>query len=61
VYVAHDAERHSIRGYIVFYPRSDHVHLENVAVVPSSQGRGIGSALIDFAEQQALRLGFERI
>ena len=59
LYVAEDGNR--VAGFIVFYPRADHVHLENVAVDPACQGRGIGRALIAFAERHARELGFDRI
>lgn len=47
----------SIGGFIVFYRRDDHVHLENVAVLPELQGLGYGVQLIKFAEQAALDAG----
>lgn len=50
-----------LQGFIVFYPRSDHVHLENVAVSPRHQGRGIGKGLIEFCEQMARAQGFPAI
>jgi ribosomal protein S18 acetylase RimI-like enzyme len=37
-------------GFVVAYARGDHWHLENVAVDPVAQGRGIGLALIDHIE-----------
>ncbi len=33
-----------ILGYVVFDPRRDHLHLENVAVDPARKGQGIGGA-----------------
>lgn len=48
-------------GFVVFFPRDDHIHLENVAVMPSSQGKGVGRALVDFVERTALHGGFDRI
>ncbi|MEM1399645.1 MAG: GNAT family N-acetyltransferase [Pseudomonadota bacterium] len=51
----------TVRGFVTFYPRSDHMHLENVAVSPSYQGRGLGRALIHHCEQQALALGFSTV
>ncbi|MBX2825078.1 MAG: GNAT family N-acetyltransferase [Gammaproteobacteria bacterium] len=41
-------------GYAVFYDQGDHVHLENVAVLPEMLGRGIGRALIFRVEAIAL-------
>ena len=45
-------------GFVVFYPRGDKMHLENVAVQPSYQGQGYGGWLIAFVEDQARRGGF---
>jgi ribosomal protein S18 acetylase RimI-like enzyme len=44
-----------ILGYIVLYPRRDHLHVENVAVFPGHHGHGIGKALLSFAEDHAKR------
>lgn len=52
VYVAPSAS--GIRGVVVCYPVGDHMFLENVAVAPKFQGRGIGHALMQFVEQQAI-------
>ncbi len=52
VYVAND-EGGVLAGFIVFYPRGDHMHLENVAVSPDHQGQGVGGELIAFCEEQA--------
>lgn len=51
----------AVLGFVVFYPRDDHIHLENVAVDPDHHGRGCGRMLIAFVEQQARRQGFEAI
>lgn len=48
-------------GFIVFYPREDHVHIENVAVLPKFQGNGYGTKLIEFAEHEAKNLGFGKV
>lgn len=48
-------------GFIVFYPRADHVHIENVAVNPAFQGKGYGTRLIEFAEGKAKEQGFSRV
>jgi ribosomal protein S18 acetylase RimI-like enzyme len=48
-------------GFVVCYTKSDHVHLENVAVSPAFQQRGIGKKLIEFVEQQARAGGLSRV
>src|SRR5215469_5579832 len=45
-----------ITAVLTLYPREDHLYVENVAVDPSAQGRGLGRALMEFAEQEAARL-----
>ena len=47
----------TIAGFAVFYPRGDHVHLENVAVHPDFQKRGHGVRLVAHVEQQAAEAG----
>ena len=54
-------EGEALLGFVVFYPRGDHLHLENVAVRPSYQGRGYGGWLIAFVEEQARRGGFAAV
>ncbi len=44
-------------GLIVLLPEADHLLLDNVAVAPEGQGRGLGRRLIAFAEDEACRLG----
>jgi len=55
VHVATDDD--GLAGFIVFYPRGDHLHLENVAVLPDRHGQGIGAKLIAFVESTAKRDG----
>ncbi len=56
--MVHVCERKGrIAGFIVLYPRGDHIHVENVAVFPERQGQGLGKALLDFAEAEAARHG----
>jgi GNAT superfamily N-acetyltransferase len=50
-----------IEGVIVLVPEADHLLVENVAVLPDAQGRGLGRQLMQFAEQEASRLGYEEI
>jgi GNAT superfamily N-acetyltransferase len=44
-------------GLIVLVPEDDVLLVENVAVRPSSQGRGVGRSLLAFAERRARLLG----
>jgi ribosomal protein S18 acetylase RimI-like enzyme len=56
------AEQHgSVVGLIVLAVTSDGFLVENVAVHPSHQGKGLGRALLDFAESEARRAGFDSI
>lgn len=48
-------------GFVVFFQRDDHVHVENVAVSPAHQGMGIGGKLIDFVESQTLNRGLKNV
>jgi ribosomal protein S18 acetylase RimI-like enzyme len=50
-----------IAGLIVLIAKPDHLLLDNVAVRPDRQGRGIGRALIAFAEAEAHRRGFAEL
>lgn len=50
-----------ILGFVVLVPRPDHLLLENVAVRPRAQGRGIGTRLLGMADLQARRHGLDEI
>jgi ribosomal protein S18 acetylase RimI-like enzyme len=54
-------EGSTIAGIIVLLPRSDHLLLDNIAVVPARQGSGLGRRLIAFAEVEAVRRGYREI
>lgn len=47
----------TIAALIVLLPKPDHLLLDNIAVRPDRQGRGLGRQLIAFAESEARRLG----
>lgn len=59
VYVGEDAA--DLCGFVVFYPRGDNVHLENVAVAPGKQGHGYGKQLVAFVEDQARNQEFSGV
>lgn len=50
-----------VAGFVVFYAKNDHVHLENIAVNSTFQKKGIGLQLIQFVESHAIENGFNRI
>ena len=51
------AEEDRVVGVIVIELHKPRLLIENVAVAPSCQGRGIGSSLLDFAEQRGANHG----
>ncbi len=50
-----------IAGVIVLIERDDSLLIENVAVDPAAQGRGLGRVLLEFAERQAVGRGLPRL
>jgi ribosomal protein S18 acetylase RimI-like enzyme len=50
-----------VAGIIVLLPKEDHLLLDNIAVRPDRQARGLGRTLIAFAEAEARRLGFAEL
>ena len=48
-------------GVLVMYETGEGFCIDTVAVIPSCQGTGVGRLLLQFAESEALRLGFESI
>ena len=51
----------SIDGLIVLVPEDGVLLIENVAVSPASQGRGLGRCLLAFAEDHARALGLSNV
>jgi ribosomal protein S18 acetylase RimI-like enzyme len=47
----------AILGVLVLIPELDCLLLDNVAVAPEAQGRGLGRHLVEHAEAEARRLG----
>ena len=50
-----------VAALIVLLPKPDHLLLDNIAVRPDRQGRGLGRRLIAFAESEARRLGYPEL
>lgn len=50
-----------VHGVLVQYETAEGFYLDTVAVSPSSQGSGVGRALLQFAESQAVRCGYTSI
>ncbi|RYE45820.1 MAG: GNAT family N-acetyltransferase [Hyphomicrobiales bacterium] len=46
-----------ILGLIETVPHPDHLWIDNVAVAPAAQGRGIGRMLLAFTEERAIAAG----
>jgi ribosomal protein S18 acetylase RimI-like enzyme len=59
VWVTLDSE--NIVGVLVLLPKADHLLLDNVAVDPAYHKRGIGRSLIEFAEDEAERRGYDEV
>ena len=50
-----------ITGILVLEETPDGLLLDNIAVLPDGQGKGVGRALMEFAETEARRRGFAAI
>lgn len=59
VTVAEDEE--GIAGLVVVGPSEEGFLVDNVAVLPSTQGTGVGRALLEHAEAEARRQGYDSI
>jgi ribosomal protein S18 acetylase RimI-like enzyme len=51
----------AVVGFVVLVPRDDHLLLENVAVDPAAQRRGVGSLLLALAEDEAAARGLPEV
>ena len=50
-----------LAGLVVLIPEAEHLELETIAVSPAVQGKGIGRALMLFAEAEARRRGYAEL
>ena len=48
-------------GIVVIWPVDDALYIDNIAVAPSQQRRGIGDRLLAFAEQKAHDMGLNKL
>jgi len=48
-------------GGLVLIPKEDHLLLANIAVRPEHQGQGVGQALLELADAEALDQGYQEI
>ncbi len=55
------AEGGEVLGVLVIRPAEDHMFVDNVAVAPGHQGRGLGRELVAFAEEKAAEHGMPKI
>jgi ribosomal protein S18 acetylase RimI-like enzyme len=58
---AGDVGSDDVAGLIVLIPEADVLVLDNVAVRPRLHGQGFGRALLNFAEEEARRLGLPAV
>jgi len=54
-------QERKVVGLVVLEEHPGHLLLENVAVLPTEQGKGFGRRLIAFAEQEAARRGMPEL
>ena len=59
VWVTEDAN--GLTGCLVLVPHEDHLLLENIAVRPDVQGRGLGSFLLQLTDARARELGLRQV
>ena len=61
VYVLREPVLREVCGVLVIEPQADGMFIENVAVRPEYQHKGLGTRLLQFAERQALSIGLNEM
>ena len=61
VWLARYRQDGAIEAAAILAPKEDHLLIWSLAVAPACKGRGIGSALMDFAEYRAALLGLATV
>ncbi|MFN4100825.1 MAG: GNAT family N-acetyltransferase [Pararhodobacter sp.] len=51
----------AVLGFVTFWPKSDHMYLDALAVMPDAAGRGLGRALVERVEQAACAVGLGEV
>lgn len=59
LYLARDGRR-AVIGFCAFWRVLDEIHINNLAVLPEFRRRGVGSALLERALAEGVRLGARR-
>ena len=54
-------EDEAVRGVLVRWPHPTHVLIERLAVAPHARRGGVGSALLDVAEREAIESGVNAV
>jgi ribosomal protein S18 acetylase RimI-like enzyme len=52
---------HAVVGVVVTRSHADHLLIENIAVLPTAQGCGVGSQLLNVAEDHAAEQGLHEV
>ncbi|CAO1627682.1 unnamed protein product [Jaminaea pallidilutea] len=51
----------TVAGVLVLFEKPDTLLLDNAAILPAYQGRGLGRMLIQLAEQRACEMGYSNV
>ena len=54
-------EQGRVLGALVQFETPEGFYVDTVAVIPAKQGTGVGRSLLEFAEQEARRRGFDSV